>query len=102
MSENAITRRSFLAGSAGVAAVAAGAGFMSFGSWEQAHAAGWRREVSTAHSLCNACSSKCGFTAYVVDGRLTKLIGDADHPYAQGKLCARGYDSRRSPIRRTA
>ena len=31
MSENAITRRSFLAGSAGVAAVAAGAGFMSFG-----------------------------------------------------------------------
>ena len=28
MSENAITRRSFLAGSAGVAAVAAGAGFL--------------------------------------------------------------------------
>ena len=41
MSENAITRRSFLAGSAGVAAVVAGAGFLSFGSWEQAMAAGW-------------------------------------------------------------
>ena len=40
MSENAITRRSFLAGSAGVAAVAAGAGFMSFGAWEQADASG--------------------------------------------------------------
>ena len=26
-----------------------------------------------------------------LDGRLTKLIGDEDHPYAQGKLCARGY-----------
>ena len=91
MSENAITRRSFLAGSAGVAAVAAGAGFMSFGSWEQAHAAGWRREVSTAHSLCNACSTKCGFTGYVENGRLAKMIADKDHPYAEGHLCARGY-----------
>ena len=40
MSENAITRRSFLAGSAGVAAVAAGAGFLSFNAWEQADARG--------------------------------------------------------------
>mgnify|MGYP000237727031 FL=1 len=48
-------------------------------------------ETKTVHSLCNACSSKCGFTAYVVDGRLTKLIGDEDHRTPQGKLCARGY-----------
>ena len=91
MSENAITRRSFLAGSAGVAAVAAGAGFLSFGSWEQAHAAGWARETSTAHSLCNSCSSKCGFTGYVEDGVLTKMVGDTAHPYCEGTLCARGY-----------
>lgn len=80
MSENAITRRSFLAGSAGVAAVVAGAGFLSFGSWEQAMAAGWARETSTAHSLCNSRSSKCGFTGYVEDGVLTKMIGDVAHP----------------------
>lgn len=91
MSENAITRRSFLAGSAGVAAVVAGAGFLSFGSWEQAMAAGWARETSTAHSLCNSCSSKCGFTGYVEDGVLTKMIGDVAHPYCEGTLCARGY-----------
>ncbi|MEG0476096.1 MAG: molybdopterin-dependent oxidoreductase [Raoultibacter sp.] len=93
MSENAITRRSFLAGSAGVATLAATAGYVSFSSWEQAHAAdtvtGGKTE--TVHTLCNACSTKCGFTAYLVNGRLTKLIGDADHPYSQGKLCARGY-----------
>ena len=91
MSENAITRRSFLVGSAGVAAVVAGTGFLSFGSWEQAQAAGWARATSTAHSLCNSCSSKCGFTGDVEDGVLTKMIGDVAHPYCEGTLCARGY-----------
>lgn len=93
MSENAITRRSFLAGSAGVAALTAASGYVSFSAWEQAHAddAAPVGETKTVHTLCNACSSKCGFTAYIVDGRLTKLIGDADHPYAKNKLCARGY-----------
>ena len=85
MSEHAITRRSFLAGSAGAVALTAAAGYVSFDAWAKG------RQTKTVHSLCNACSSKCGFTAYVVDGRLTKLIGDEDHPYAQGKLCARGY-----------
>ncbi|MDJ1651312.1 MULTISPECIES: molybdopterin-containing oxidoreductase family protein [Gordonibacter] len=94
MSENAITRRSFLAGSAGAVALTAAAGYVGFNAWEQAHAeeaAQGGGETKTAHSLCNACSSKCGFTAYVVDGRLDKLIGDVSHPYAKGKLCARGY-----------
>lgn len=93
MAENAITRRSFLAGSAGVAALAATSGLMGFDDWEQAHAegAGGGGETRTVHTLCNACSSKCGYTAYVVDGRLTKLIADEDHPHSRGKLCARGY-----------
>ena len=92
MSENAITRRSFLAGSAGVAAVAAGAGFLSFNAWEQADARGTSDiDHYTAHSLCNSCSSKCGFTGYVVDGKLGKMIGDANHPNCEGTLCGRGY-----------
>ncbi len=93
MSDNALTRRSFLVGSAGVAAVAAGAGFLGFGAWEQAVAAGEKAEgiSSKAHSLCNSCSSKCGFTGYVENGVLTKMIGDARHPYCEGTLCARGY-----------
>ena len=92
MSENAITRRSFLAGSAGVAAVAAGAGFMSFGAWEQADASGTKDvESHTAYSLCNSCSSKCGFKGYVVDGKLTKMIGEPSHPHCEGTLCGRAY-----------
>ena len=91
MSEHAITRRSFLAGSAGVAAAIAGSEFLSFGSWQQAQAEEAAGSTTTAHSLCNACSTKCGFTAYVVDGKLDKIIGDASHPYCEGTLCARGY-----------
>lgn len=49
------------------------------------------KRTEVVHSLCNSCSSKCGYYAYVVDGELTKLIGDEAHPNAQGKLCARGY-----------
>lgn len=92
MSKHAITRRSFLARSGAAAALAAGGGFVSFNAWEQAHAdeAGGGQET-TAHSLCNSCSSKCGFTGYVTDGRLGKMIGDPDHPYCEGTLCARGY-----------
>ena len=93
MSENAITRRGFVAGTTGAAALVAGSGLISLNSWEQAHAEEKEgpADIATAHSLCNGCSSKCGFTAYTADGRLTRLIGDEHHPYAQGKLCARGY-----------
>ncbi len=93
MSENAITRRSFLAGSAGVAAVAATVGFTSFGAWQSAQAEeeATPGRTDTVHTLCNACSSKCGYTAYVVDGKLTKLIGDPNNPNSEGHLCARGY-----------
>ena len=92
MSGHALTRRSFLVGSAGVAAVAAGAGLVSLSVRGEADAdAETDKRTEVVHSLCNSCSSKCGYYAYVVDGELTKLIGDESHPNAQGKLCARGY-----------
>lgn len=91
MKSNAMTRRSFLTRSAGAAALAAGGGYMGFGAWEEARAEEPVAQESTAHSLCNSCSSKCGFTGYVVDGRLGKMISDKDHPYCEGTMCARGY-----------
>lgn len=92
MPGHALTRRSFLVGSAGVAAVAAGAGLVSLSVRGEADAdAETDKRTEVVHSLCNSCSSKCGYYAYVVDGELTKLIGDEAHPNAQGKLCARGY-----------
>ena len=93
MSENAITRRSFLAGSAGVAALAAAGGYMSFGAWEQAYADEPENDQGSwsAYTMCNACSSKCGYKAYVKRGRLSKLIPSEHDANARGKICARGY-----------
>lgn len=88
-----ITRRSFVKGGIGAAAATAalGGGFVSFSSWSAAQADEAAREVKKAHSLCNSCSSKCGFTATVVDGNVMTMKGDEEHPYCDGTLCARGY-----------
>lgn len=94
MSENALTRRGFLATSAGVLSAAALSGYVGFEAWERAYADDADEKngtVSVVHSLCNGCSNKCGFAGYVVDGRLHKMIGDEAHPTGKGKLCARGY-----------
>lgn len=94
MSENALTRRSFLAGSACALSACGIAGYVSFDAWEKAYADDASEKngtVSIAHSTCNGCSNKCGFAGYVVNGRLHKMIGDEQHPQAKGKLCARGY-----------
>ena len=102
MTERTLSRRSFLAGSAAVAAVAAGSGYLSFSAWERAQADEWPEE-KPVHSLCNSCSSKCGFTAYVrPDNRFTTMVGDKEHPHCDGTLCARGYGYVSPPIRRIA
>lgn len=90
MLERSISRRGFVAVGAGAAALAAGAGAIGYGEWNEAIAAGVESgEVKAVHSLCNSCSSKCGFTAYVKDGELVAMIGDEHHPYCEGTLCAR-------------
>ncbi|WP_165053713.1 MULTISPECIES: molybdopterin-dependent oxidoreductase [unclassified Adlercreutzia] len=97
MSEKTLTRRTFLEAGAGLAAGAAVLGAAGVAGTagaaldpQVAHAWGGP-VVTTAHSLCNACSSKCGFTAYVRNGEIDTVLGDEGHPYAKGKLCARGY-----------
>lgn len=93
MSESTITRRGFLKQGA-VAAAAAGTvgGLISYDAWSKAYAAAdSQQEVKKVHSLCNSCSSKCGFTAHVKNGRVGTMTGDDEHPYCEGTLCARGY-----------
>ena len=56
MSGHALTRRSFLVGSAGVAAVAAGAGLVSLSVRGEADAdAETDKRTEVVHSLCNSC-----------------------------------------------
>lgn len=84
-----LSRRSFLKAAVGTCALA-GAGTLvvanADGSFAEAEPA-----VEEHPSLCNACSSKCGFMAKVKDGRLWELSGLENHPNSKGKLCARGH-----------
>lgn len=44
---------------------------------------------STTWSSGPGCHGGCGILAHVSDGKLVKIEGDPDHPWNQGRLCAR-------------
>lgn len=92
MLRQTLTRRRFLAGCAGATACAliganAGAAYASGGDIGPDA----RPSYETANTVCAACPAGCAFTAYVVDGKLGKVIGNGADPNARGTLCARGY-----------
>lgn len=41
--------------------------------------------------MCQLCSTVCGITGYVKDGRLIKIEGNPKDPNSRGHLCARGH-----------
>ncbi len=46
--------------------------------------------MAELHTTCNRdCPDACGLIATVVDGRVTRLRGDPDHPVTRGFLCHR-------------
>lgn len=85
------TRRTFVAGCAGAAALALAA------PQSRAFAEGGRIGVSArpdavqVNALCAECPSRCGYSAFVVEGELDKALGCAANPASAGTLCARGY-----------
>jgi anaerobic selenocysteine-containing dehydrogenase len=44
---------------------------------------------TTAWSAGAGCHGGCGVLAHIEDGRLVKIEGDPDHPWNQGRICAR-------------
>ncbi|MFT7464954.1 MAG: thiosulfate reductase/polysulfide reductase chain A [Pseudohongiellaceae bacterium] len=48
------------------------------------------RNVERVHSMCQLCSTVCGITGIVKDGRIIKVEGNPNDPNSRGKLCARG------------
>jgi anaerobic selenocysteine-containing dehydrogenase len=44
---------------------------------------------TTTWSAGPGCHGGCGVLAHIKDGKLIKLEGDPDHPWNQGRLCAR-------------
>jgi anaerobic selenocysteine-containing dehydrogenase len=44
---------------------------------------------TTTWSAGPGCHGGCGVRAYIKDGKLVKIEGDPEHPWNQGRLCAR-------------
>ena len=41
-------------------------------------------------TFCEMCFWKCGVLAHVKQGRVTKIVGNPEHPLSHGRLCPRG------------
>lgn len=48
------------------------------------------RNTKQVHGMCQLCSTVCGITGHVKDGRIIKVEGNPKDPNSRGKLCARG------------
>ncbi|MCD8316178.1 MAG: molybdopterin-dependent oxidoreductase [Eggerthellaceae bacterium] len=91
--ERSVTRRGFVAGSAVLAGCAGAAALSSIPSQSYAEEANHATEEENAEilmTLCDGCGNKCGVKAWVVDGKLARIIGDPNHPNSGGWLCGRG------------
>jgi thiosulfate reductase/polysulfide reductase chain A len=88
-----ITRRQFIAISAGTAgALAASSGLLSnwWGLDKNALADPGTEGEKVVPTFCELCFWKCGVLAHVRGGRVTKLTGNPAHPLSRGRLCPRG------------
>ena len=89
----ATTRREFIKiGGAGLGAVGLASGL--FTNW-------WGLDPNIVHdprtdgdtvvpTFCELCFWKCGVLAHVKNGRVTKIVGNPEHPLSRGRLCPRG------------
>ncbi|MFO0744698.1 MAG: molybdopterin-dependent oxidoreductase [Myxococcota bacterium] len=88
-----MSRRSFIKiGGAAFGAAALGAGLGLRAGSREAHATsdpGTDGDL-VVPTFCELCFWKCGVLAHVKDGRVTKIVGNPDHPFSQGRLCPRG------------
>ncbi|MCA8942874.1 MAG: molybdopterin-dependent oxidoreductase [Planctomycetes bacterium] len=48
------------------------------------------RNATAIHGMCQLCSTVCGITGWVKDGRIIKVDGNPNDPNSRGKMCARG------------
>ena len=88
-----LSRRQFIQiGSATAGAAVVGTGLVTdlFGMTPNVVAGPNTDGDTVVPTLCEMCFWKCGVLAHVKDGRVTKIVGNPDHPLSQGRLCPRG------------
>lgn len=94
---NVISRRTFIKGSALLAAAISmgGCSFMNDGVFKKAGNSDDNMEIF--HSACpRNCYDTCSVLSYVQDGVLKKVEGDPKNTYTRGRLCVKGYSYTRS------
>lgn len=87
------SRRQFIQYSGGLAGAAAAALGLTTDLWGLSPDRMARPNSDGDHvvsSFCELCFWKCGINAHVRDGRVTKIVGNPDHPLSRGRLCPRG------------
>ena len=88
-----VSRRSFIKiSSATVGGVALGSGLLDnmWGLTPDVIADPGTEGERVVPTFCEICFWKCGVLAHVRDGRVTKIVGNPDHPLSNGRLCPRG------------
>jgi thiosulfate reductase / polysulfide reductase chain A len=88
-----ITRRKFIqigAAGAGAAALASGLTTKWWGLDRNRVEDPGTESGAVVPTFCELCFWNCGVLAHVKDGRVTKLVGNPDHPLSRGMLCPRG------------
>jgi len=48
------------------------------------------KNIERVNGMCQLCSTVCGITGLVKDGRILKVEGNPNDPNTRGKLCSRG------------
>lgn len=46
--------------------------------------------MHTEFTTCRLCLVRCGMTVNIEDGKVTRLIGNKNHPLSKGYLCIKG------------
>ncbi|NHM13894.1 molybdopterin-containing oxidoreductase family protein [Xiamenia xianingshaonis] len=93
MSGLKLTRRNFLVGTAGAAALVGCGGVVGYTAWSKAYADDEEQPSAppkAVHTVCDGCPNQCGMVARTVEGKLWRVEGEQGHPRSGGRLCGRG------------
>lgn len=83
--KNTMSRRGFIAGATAMAALGALSGCTT-------RAAESPTTVATsAHTMCDLCSERCGCEVCGQNGTIVNIFGDKVHPRSEGRLCTCGF-----------
>jgi thiosulfate reductase/polysulfide reductase chain A len=90
METNRISRRRFLAASAGTVGAVLVGGQVSAAPAKTRRSASAKGPAQISYNYCDMCPWRCGVIVKTVNGTVQKIDGNPKDPKSRGALCARG------------